>query len=175
LREEEVQAAEMPTGGGDDENGNLDFRMEEAMMKAEASKQKQTDLLKRKFGSNYGSTMEIVQYWISLFPLVIAGVGIMSERAMQSGAGRKRESSLESELSTDSSDASEGRTTKKQVMASLSLKMEKQHQESMKYIKEYNDTQRSDLKTRPGKSTCVISRSRPPRINIHELFTVITN
>jgi hypothetical protein len=82
----------MPTGGGDDENGNLDVRMEEAILKAKASKQKQTDLLKRKFGSNYGSIMEIVQYWISLFPLAIAGVGIMSEKAMQSGAGRKRES-----------------------------------------------------------------------------------
>jgi hypothetical protein len=87
--EEERAAKEGPSGGGADEYGNVDERMERQEEEEEQKEKRKKERLLKKFGASYDSVVRVVEYYMEKFPQSIAGMGVRSERSMMSGDGRK--------------------------------------------------------------------------------------
>jgi hypothetical protein len=97
----------------------------------------------KKFGKNHESLIRVIEYYISLFPFSIAGQGVMSEKQMMSGEGRKRGTPSDSDGSS-SSDGSVERVSKKQAMETLTTKLDDQHNEQMAYMRKRDDITRAN-------------------------------
>ena len=87
-REEELPDIEGPTGGGCDENGIEDERMERAQKVEVALDMKRND---RYTGGVDRDSLTVIEYFMKVYPQSISGIGLMSEKDLVTGAGRKRE------------------------------------------------------------------------------------
>lgn len=129
---------EAPSGGGTDEYGNFDERMQAYESRKEEKNLKKCEQIKKRLGKDYVNLMKVVEHFNSLFPQSIAGVGILSEGDLMSGSGRKR-GTPESDCSILSSQSIDSRVTKKLVMAKIGETINEQHKESMNYMREHHD------------------------------------
>ena len=87
-REDELPDIEGPMGAGCDEYGIEDERMERSKIAEQARDDKRNDQFTNGIDKE---SVAVIQHYIQLYPHSITGVGLMTERDLISGAGRKRE------------------------------------------------------------------------------------
>ena len=135
-REEELPDSEGPTGGGLDENGIEDERMEKAGELERISAVKRNERYLEKIDKE---SLTVIEFFIKTYPQSITGIGLMSENDLITGAGRKRESCeiLGLNDSTVVCGVDDAPTTKKISKSSLILDLTKtavaHHEESMEF------------------------------------------
>lgn len=131
-REDEELDEDGPTGGGLEEDGQLDERSVAADLKANQKRERIQRRLET--GKMSAEVKEIAEYYILIFPNSLTGVGIRSERDLTEGIGRKRDSNVlkkdtpNSDMSMDgSSSEGSGRETKAKVLKKLMQKSDDNH------------------------------------------------
>jgi hypothetical protein len=119
----------------------MDVRMERAELEATEREARRQAAIAKKFGAKSEIAVRICEYFIKLFPFSISGVGVKSESEMMSGAGRKRTSPSDSDVSSVS-DGFANRVSKKQAIETLTTKMDEQHNSTMNYMRQRDEFNR---------------------------------
>ena len=139
-REEELPDIEGPTGGGCDENGIEDERMERAEKVEVALDMKRND---RYTGGVDRDSLTVIEHFMKLYPQSISGIGLMSEKDLVTGAGRKREccdiAGLENTVGEGGvSDVPPvKKASKSSLILDLTRTVEVHHEENMNFQRSY--------------------------------------